>query len=553
MDKKSILAVVLSIIVIFTWQLFFAPKPVKKEPESVQKEAAVDQKQVSKQTIAEPVKPVQSRTILSPLVKGTEIDIPVETPLYSAIFTTRSGALKSFRLKDYRKLLSKDSEPIELVHVMDGMPRPLTVNFPDSNIDIPPDSLFFADRKAIDLSNTQESRQLTFTLSYPNSMKVEKIYTFHPAKFAFDLEIKVHNLSGYSINQNSLLSWHQFVDSKPDSDSFTHIGPVSFISKNIDRHEVKKMESTKVIGPDVAWGGFENKYFIASMISQNPTLTSLVLSRDAKNMVSIGLKGPQNLIPPGQSGLFSYSLYLGPKDHDLLNALGVGLENAIDFGDWLKWLAMPLLVALKFLYKFVHNYGIAIIILTILIKIIFWPLGNKSYKSMKEMQKLQPKLTELRERYKNDKSKLSQATMELYKAHKVNPLGGCLPMVIQIPVFFGLYKTLLYAIELRHAPLCLWIQDLSAPDTLFGHIPSWIPVIGGFALGPLPIVMGATMVIQQKMSPPAGDPMQQKIMLLMPVVFTFLFLDFPSGLVIYWLFQNVLSIGQQYYINKRPS
>jgi YidC/Oxa1 family membrane protein insertase len=231
----------------------------------------------------------------------------------------------------------------------------------------------------------------------------------------------------------------------------------------------------------------------------------------------------------------------------------VGLENAIDFGDWLKWLAMPLLVSMQFLYKFVHNYGIAILILTLLIKIIFWPLGNKSYKSMKDMQKLQPKLAELREKYKNDKTKISQETMALYKTHKVNPVGGCLPMVIQIPVFFGLYKTLLYAIELRHAPFCLWIQDLSAPDTLFGHIPSWFPLIGGFAIGPLPILMGATMFIQQKMSPPAGEPMQQKMMLLMPVIFTFMFLNFPSGLVLYWLFQNILSIGQQHYINKRPS
>jgi YidC/Oxa1 family membrane protein insertase len=553
MDKKAFLAVVLSLIVVFAWQIFFAPKTAKKQPDAVQQETTVDQKKVGKETVAEPVKPTPSRTILSQAVAGVEKDISVETPLYSAIFTTRSGALKSFKLKDYRKTLAKDSEPIELVHVMEGMSRPLTVTFPESSIDILPESLFSADKDSIDLTNTKDSRRLTFTLSYPNKMKVEKTFTFYPEKYAFDLEVKVYNFLGISINQSPLFGWHQFVDPKVEEESFTHEGPVSFISKNIDRHEVKKMESAKSIGPDVAWGGFESKYFIASMIPQNPTLTSISLSKDTQNMVSIGLKGPQSLIPPGQAGLFSYTLFLGPKDHDILKAQGVSLENAIDFGDWLKWLAMPLLVTMKFLYKYIHNYGLAIIILTILIKIVFWPLGNKSYKSMKEMQKLQPKIAEIRERYKNDKTKLSQATMELYKTHKVNPMGGCLPMVIQIPVFFGLYKTLLYAIELRHAPFYLWIQDLSAPDTLFGHIPSWIPLISGFAVGPLPIVMGATMVIQQKMSPPAGDPMQQKIMLFMPVVFTFMFLNFPSGLVIYWLFQNILSIGQQYYINKQPS
>jgi YidC/Oxa1 family membrane protein insertase len=558
MDKKSLLAVVLSLVVIFAWQIFFAQKSVKKQPEPAQQQqgaaTTVDPKQeVVKETAAEPAKPAASRTVLSRSATGTEIDIPVETPFYSATFTTRGGALKSFKLKNYRKTLAKDSDPIELVHVTDGMPRPLTVTFPESNIDIRPDSLFSADIKSLDLTNTEDSRQLTFTLSYPNEIKVEKTYTFHPGKFVFDLEIKVHNLASFPINQSALLAWHQFVDPKVATDSYTHEGPLSFISKSIDRYEVNKMESAKLLGPNVAWGGFENKYFIASLISQNPTLTSIALSKDARNMVTVSLKGPPNIIPPGQAGLFSYALYLGPKDHDLLKAQGVGLENAIDFGDWLKWLAMPLLVSMKFLYGFVHNYGVAIIILTLLIKIIFWPLGNKSYKSMKDMQKLQPKLAELREKYKNDKTKIGQETMALYKAHKVSPMGGCLPMVIQIPVFFGLYKTLLYAIELRHAPFMWWIQDLSAPDTLFGHIPLVLPVIGGFAIGPLPILMGATMFIQQKMSPPAGEPMQQKLMLWMPVIFTFMFLNFPSGLVLYWLFQNILSIGQQYYINKRPS
>ncbi len=537
MDKKTFLAVILSLIVVFTWQVFFAPKPVKKVQEPVQKEETVEQKPVVKEVAPEPVKHAPPKTILTKAVTGVEKDIPVETPLYSAIFTTSGGALKSFKLKGYQQNLSKDSEPIELVHVMDGMPRPLTVTFPESNIDIRPDSLFAADTNSIDLTNTRDSRRLTFTLLYPNSMRVEKTYTFYPEKFAFDLEVKVYNLTGMSLNQNAFLSWNEFVDPKLETDSYSHEGPISFISKNIDRYEVKKMESSKVLGPDVEWGGFESKYFIASMISQNPTLTSISLSKNTQNMVSVSLKGPQSLIPTGQAGVFSYSLYLGPKDHDILKTLGVGLENAIDFGDWLKWLAMPLLICLKFLYKYAHNYGLAIIILTILIKIIFWPLGNKSYKSMKDMQKLQPKLAELREKYKNDKTKISQETMALYKTHKVNPVGGCLPMVLQIPVFFGLYKTLLYAIELRHAPFYWWIQDLSEKD------PYYIT----------PIIMGATMFIQQKMTPPMGDPMQQKVMLIMPVVFTFMFLNFPSGLVIYWLFQNILSIGQQYYINKRPS
>jgi len=539
MDKRAVLAIVLSLIVVFTWQMFFAPKPVKRGEESAQKETTVADKKQTEREAAGPEtakQPVKSSTVASPATPTIEKYIPVETPLYSAIFSTRGGALKSFRLKGYRQKLDRNSEPIEMVHISNGMPYPLSSTFPESNIDIRPDSSFSVDVNAVDLMKTKDSRRLTFSLTHPGSIKLEKTYTFHPDKFAFDLEIKVYNLTRSAINQSALLSWHQFVDPKQDTDSYVHEGPISFMEKSIERYEIKKMEPTNLLGPDVAWGGFENKYFIASIIPQNPTLTSILLSKDDRSLVSVGMKGTQSLIPQDQSMSFGYTLYVGPKDHDILKTEKVGLENAIDFGSWLKWLAMPLLVCLKFLYKYVHNYGIAIIILTILIKIIFWPLGNKSYKSMKEMQKLQPKIIELREKYKDDKARIGQETMALYKSHKVNPLGGCLPMLIQIPVFFGLYKALMYAIELRHSPFYWWIQDLSEKD------PYYIT----------PLIMGATMFIQQKMSPPAGDPMQQKIMLIMPVIFTFMFLNFPSGLVIYWLFQNILSIGQQYYINKLP-
>ncbi len=536
MDKRTLLAIVLSLIVVFAWQAFFATKPPPKQPEPTQQETPVPGTPAVKETAPAQLTPSQTRTILSQKVAGTEKDVTVVTPLYTAVFTTKGGSLKSFKLKEYRTTLDSNSDLIELVNVMEGMQKPLGITFPESNVDILPDSIFTADSSSLDLTQTQDNKKLTFTQIYPNEMKVEKTFTFYPGKYAIDLEVKVHNLSKGVISQTALLSWYQYVDPKAESDSYGHDGPISFIAKDVDLYEVNKIESGKLRGPDVAWAGFESKYFIASMIPQNPTLTSLFLSVDARNMVSVNLKGPQNIIPPGQTGLFNYSLYLGPKEHNILKAQGVGLENSIDFGSWMKWLAMPLLVSLKFLNDYVKNYGIAILILTLIIKILFWPLGNKSYKSMKEMQKLQPKIAELREKYKNDKTKLSQETMALYKTHKVNPLGGCLPMVLQIPVFFGLYKALMYSIELRHAPFYWWIQDLSAKD------PYYIT----------PIIMGATMLIQQKMTPAMGDPMQQKIMMLMPVFFTFLFISFPSGLVLYWLFQNILSIGQQYYINKRP-
>ena len=568
MDKRTLLAVVLSLGVLFIYQTYFVKPPVNTQPASTKQETASAPQQAAKTPAGAAEKAagpaaistnlLAGRPVAPRVTAGTEKDIVVETPLYRAVFTTRGAALKSFQLKQYKTALEDNedlvdkfyrwigrgkpkpegqSKPIELVHISDGMPRPLSISFPDSTVNVPEDGFYVADSGGLDMTTGAESKSLTFTQTYPGEVRIDKVFTFHPDKFAFGLEVRVNNISGVPLNQNGGLYWYQYVDPAAPVDSYGHDGPVSYIANNVDRPEVAKLEADKTLGPNVSWGGFESKYFIAALIPHNPSLTSFRMSKDSSNLIAVGLKGPKNVIPQGQLGVFKYSLYLGPKDYSILKTLDVGLENSIDFGDWLKWLAMPLLITLKFLYGYVHNYGIAIIILTILIKVIFWPLGNKSYKSMKEMQKLQPKMAALREKYKDDKTKLSQESMALYKAHKVNPLGGCLPMVVQIPVFFGLYKALLYAIELRHSPLFWWIQDLSEKD------PYYIT----------PIVMGATMFIQQKMTPTGADPMQAKIMLFMPIIFTFMFLNFPSGLVIYWLFNNVISIGQQIYINKQPT
>ena len=538
MDKRTVLAIVLSLAVIIAYQTFFLKPPVKQQPQADQKATTSATKPVpaapAPSAAAAPISKISGAVKPVPVV-APEKTISVEAPLYTALLTTKGGALKSFRLKAYKKTIEKNSELIEMVHLQPGMPMPLSVSFPESSVDIPAESSYDVDVQALDLTKNHDPGKLTFTQTYPGRIKIEKIYTFRPDKYTVDLEVRTTNLSPDPISQSASLNWYQYVDPKAETDSYTHDGPVALVRKEIERPEVKKIEAETRLGPDVSWGAFENKYFIAAMIPQNPSLTTMVMAKDTNNMVSVSLRGAKSIIPTNQAGLFSYTVFLGPKDYAILKAQGIGMEDAIDFGSWLKWLAMPMLIILKFFDQYINNYGLSIILLTILIKIIFWPLGNKSYASMKEMQKLQPKMQELREKFKNDKQRISQETMALYKAHKVNPLGGCLPMVIQIPVFFGLYKTLLYAIELRHSPFFWWIQDLSAKD------PYYIT----------PIIMGGTMFLQQKMTPMGGDPMQAKIMLWMPVVFTFMFLNFPAGLVIYWLFNNIISIGQQYYINKR--
>ena len=543
MDKKTILAIILSMVVIFVYNLYFVPKHIpKKAMAPSQKEAVIAEQKAPLEPAAAGNPAITSAPAPAPLkIQGEAMeagqDIRIETPLYIAVFTPKGGTLKSFRLKNYKQSIKKDAPMIEMVHVEEGMPSPLTVTFPESSFDIPGDLVFDTSQKDMNLNMSDQGRTLVFSRTFPDKIRVDKIFTLYPGKYSLDLDVKVFNLSNQTVNENAGLAWYQYVDPKMESDRYGHDGPVVYAAKNIDRQDVKKLDALRTIGPDITWGGFETKYFLAAMIPQNPSLTSLYMSKDERNLVSVGLKGPKNLIPQGEPASFRYTIFLGPKDYNILKSQGLGLENAIDFGSWLKWLAMPLLLILKFLYQYVHNYGVAIIILTTMIKVVFWPLGNKSYKSMKELQKLQPKLKELQEKYKDDKARLSQETMAMYKSHKINPLGGCLPILIQIPVFFGLYKALLYAIELRHSPFIWWIQDLSSKD------PYYIT----------PIIMGATMFLQQKMTPPAGDPMQQKIMLWMPIIFTFLFVNFPSGLVIYWLFNNIISIGQQYYINKRPA
>jgi len=542
MDKRTLLAVVLSLALLMGYQYFFPKARPFTRVEPVQNtEEAWDRGQVGtagQATQGEPVIEHQKSLVKRDENTGTGKDVVVEGALYRATFNTGGAGLKSFKLKGYRKDLAEDSPLVEMVNTGDTANYPLASTFPESSIDIPADVLYEASTDSIDFTDAAGAKDLVFSWSYPGAIKVDKIYTFYPERYSFDLEVRVTNLSDDTIKEQALLTWNQYVDPESKGSRYSHEGPISFIKGKTVQEKVKKLGAKKFSDPDVAWGGFETKYFISAMIPEQPSLTRFVVSKDSGNTVFSDLEGPKTIIPPGQSGAFRYALYLGPKEHHRLLAQDVGLENAIDFGSWVKWLALPLLKALKWIVKYVHNYGVAIILITILVKLIFWPLGNMSYRSMKGMQKLQPQMKKLQEKHKDDKAKLQQETMALYKANKVNPMSGCLPMLIQLPVFFGLYRALLYSIELRHAPFVFWIQDLSAKD------PYYIT----------PIVMGATMFLQQKMSPaPGGNEMQAKMMLWMPVIFTFLFLSFPAGLVIYWLFNNVLSIGQQYYINKQSS
>jgi YidC/Oxa1 family membrane protein insertase len=317
--------------------------------------------------------------------------------------------------------------------------------------------------------------------------------------------------------------------------SYVFKGPFVYDKK---LQQIDKIEKTMEFSKNYAYAGFDEGFFAFIWMPEGDSKPALTVLKTENNIPIMRLFSDK--------GSISGKLYFGPKESKTLKSLNVKAEKIIDFG-WFDIIAKPLILGLNFSNRITHNYGIDIILLTILIKLIFHPLSVKSYRSMKKMQGLQPLIKQLKEKYPNDKQKLNQEMMAIYKTKGINPMGGCLPMIIQIPVFFALYKGLSGAIELRHAPFMFWINDLSAPEDLFSF------TVAGYVLPIriLPLIMGITQVIQQKMTPTSVDPIQEKMMLFMPIFFTFLFWGFPSGLVLYWLINNVISIAQQYYINKQ--
>jgi YidC/Oxa1 family membrane protein insertase len=328
-------------------------------------------------------------------------------------------------------------------------------------------------------------------------------------------------------------------------------GPSALIDKSLEEVKIKNIADQNTYAGNVKWVTLQDRYFMMSVIPEQVGEASMRLYLKGDDLIEAQYALPDGAIGPGTQHTYPYLLFFGPKSMDILDAAGHSLKKALNFGMF-DILAKPCVWLMNRLYSVIPNYGIAIIILTILIKGVLWPLGSKSYKSMSEMKKIQPLMKEIREKHKNDKKKMNEEVMSLYRTYKINPLGGCLPMVVQLPVFFALYRMLYQAIELRHAPFFLWIEDLSAPDRLFrfdiANVPFMEPPYG---IPVLTIVMGATMLLQQKMSPPMGDPTQAKMMMFMPLIFTVIFINFSAGLVLYWLVNNVLSISQQYYIQKK--
>ena len=519
MEKRLILAAVLSLLVIILYQFLMmkeAPKRVSAPKERVE---------ATKKKETPPVKEIQPQDLSAQLFKvkkGEEVEARVDSPLYTAVISSSGGGLKSLRLKRYKVSMDKDSDNIEMVTTSDRGLYPLQIMEGDGT----PVELIPA-RRNITIADGEE-KELLLRGRTGDGIEIEERLRFGGNTYGIGILLTVKNPSDNPYS--GIITLNLFKSLKvADRGRRVHIGPVLYKDGKVVSVKVKKLTSLKDY-KDILWAGVEDKYFLFALIP--PEKASSVVGKIDEEAVFSSIKYPLS-IRGGGSKEIALRAYAGPKEVDILEGFEAHLEDTVNFGVF-SVIAKPLLTAMKFFYRYTGNYGIAIIILTVIIKILFYPLSLKSLRSMKEMQKIQPQIALLKERYKDDKERMNKELMELYKRSKVNPLGGCLPMILQIPVFIALYDVLLLAIELRHAPFFLWIKDLSAKD------PYYVT----------PIIMGITMFVQQRMSPTAMDPQQAKMMLIMPIVFTFLFLNFPSGLVIYWLVNNILSIAQQYYIQK---
>ncbi len=539
MEKRTILAIVLSLAVLLGFQYFFPPAhPPQKAPAKVSAQTASETATIpagdkaATGSEAEPPAPAaEPAKTPVPVVEEGEL-VVVQTPLYRAEFDTVGGRLKAFYLKHYKTENKPGSPELNLVTVTKTGPWPLTGAVKLEGRWQPDERLHFKPA-ARALEVEEAGKELVFEAPLGAGRTLLKKFNFQPGSYVIGITYEVLAETGPAPALEGVrVNWVHSSKGQKKS-RYVYNGVIGYVNDKLFKPGKKDKEiARQEIAGQINWFGYTSKYFISALlIPENGKFTATrgIINRD-------GSADDGNLTVTFEvDGSNRLRAYIGPKEGDRLQALGLKLEASIEYG-WFGIIARPLVWLLHFLYQYVHNYGIAIIILTILIKLVFYPLSQKSYKSMSQMKKVQPKLAKLKEKYKDDKARLNKEMMDLYRTHKVNPFGGCLPMVVQIPVFFALYRALMVAIELRHAPFFFWITDLSAKD------PYYVT----------PLIMGATMFLQQKMTPTAGgDAMQAKLMLFMPIIFTFMFLNFPSGLVLYWLVNNILSIGQQYLVMRQ--
>ncbi|MBU1182356.1 MAG: membrane protein insertase YidC [Pseudomonadota bacterium] len=548
-QPRFIIAVVLSFGVFLIWNYFFVDKNQVKK---VEEKTEVQQTVKTEAPVAVMASKAPERKIYqesSAQQNYIPRVIKIKTPYYSVNINEKGAAITSFVLSKYKETTNSDSPNKEIIpKELEG--GTVIAGFAGQSVPGLESAIFTSDIKAELIDISEGEKEILFYWKSENGIVIEKKYSFSSGTYMIGLVVNVINGSSEPIKDSLIVSLNSYY---PDTTSAVGFeGPSALLNNSLEEVSLKDIEDKGVYTGTLKWISVQDRYFMSSLIPKIPVETNMRLFLKDKGFLEAQYINPQKEIRPGAQEQVEFNLFFGPKSLKLLKSLGHDLNLAINFG-WFDFLAKPFLYFMNFLYSFIPNYGVAIILLTVVTKIIFWPLGAKSYKSMNEMKKIQPLLAEIKGKYGNDKKRMNEEVMGLYKTYKINPMGGCLPMVAQMPVFFALYRMLYSTIELRHAPFLFWIKDLSAPDRLFSFafsIPFMEPPYG---IPVLTIIMGATMFIQQKMTPAVGDPTQAKMMMILPFVFTVIFVNFSAGLVLYWLINNVLSILQQYIISRKAA
>ena len=460
--------------------------------------------------------------------------ISVTTDLYKADIETTGGDLRRLELLKHR---ASDNDKTNFV-LLDDAANPMTYVAQTGLIgtNLPSHKAVFT--TAATSYQLQEGKDtLEVRLNWvSNGVNVDKIYTFHRNKYAIDVNYEIKN---GSVSPITPVVYYQIVHDNQSNQGSKLMPTFTGGTYYTDSTKFKKLsfkdmdkEPLKVTS-NAGWVGLLQHYFVSAWIPEDGLAREFYTEKLNEHMYRIGSKSTLSTIAPSTSIIVPARLYSGPQTKQDLVETAPGLEYTVDYG-WLKMVASPLFWLLSLIHSLVQNWGVSIILLTLMIKAAFYPLSAKSYRSMAQMRELAPRLESMKQKFGDDRQKMQQAMMELYKTEKINPMSGCLPILIQIPVFISLYWMLLGSIELRHAPFFGWIHDLSAVD------PYYI----------LPIIMGASMIIQTKLNPKPTDPIQAKVMTFMPVIFSVFFFFFPAGLVLYWVVNNIISIWQQWYVNK---
>ncbi|WJS02295.1 membrane protein insertase YidC [Roseibium aggregatum] len=576
-NRNTILAIVLSLIVLLGWQYFVAAPQLERQQAELQAQQEAAQKAATGTTNPDAPQPTgsQGANTAAPAAgqqaafanRDTALAasqrVTIDTPSLEGSLNLKGGRLDDIRLKDYHETVDKSSPTIVLFSPS-GSPKPYYADYgwvgdPGSNIALPgPDTIWSID------GETTLTPSTPVTLSWDNGAGLTFKRTFSvDDNYMFTVNQAVENTGADAVTlyPYGLIARKGMPETK--GIYILHEGLLGVFGaeglKEVDYDDLMEESSIRPAKVDQGWLGITDKYWAATLIPTPGQEFQPGFSHSATTDVfQADYLGNGVTIAGGATGESSSYLFAGAKETKVLDgyeeALGIErFELLIDWG-WFYFLTKPMFFAIDWFFHLFGNFGVAILVVTVIVKLIFFPLANKSYVSMSKMKLVQPQMTEIREKYSDDRQKQQQALMELYKKEKINPLAGCLPILVQIPVFFALYKVLYVTIEMRHAPFFGWIQDLSAPDpttifNLFGLIP-WDPP-QMLMLGVWPLIMGITMFIQMKMNPAPPDPTQQMIFTWMPVIFTFMLASFPAGLVIYWAWNNTLSVTQQYVIMRR--